>query len=193
MNRVWNLVENRFQFPATGSRELNPQDKELERERNAAIKKVTGDMDEGFKFNTAISGIMILVNAIEKYGSAHSDENKPNAHVLNEAIKTVVLLLAPIVPHLCEEMWQTISPKDKTIARAAWPVYNEGALKLDVVQIVVQVNGKLRGRVNVESDASESRLKEIVLADEKIQSLIQQHPIQKFIVVPNRLVNIVLG
>lgn len=189
LSRIWHVVDTRYKKADGAPANSDDADKTLERERNAAIKQVTEDLTQGFKFNTAISAAMILMNAIDKFQVKDGDTNKQA--VLNEAIKTVVLLLSPITPHLCEELWEKAGGQG-TISRAAWPTYNEAALKKDSVQIVVQINGKLRGKFTFPSDAAEAQLREVILADPKIQGFLQGQTIQKFIVIPNKLVSIVI-
>ncbi len=191
LNRVDHLVEKRY-VPAPGSsraEEMDRQDKELERERHAAIKKVTEDMSEGYKFNTAISGIMILVNAIDAYQTPKGSTAKQR--ILNKAIETVILLLSPFTPHLCEELWQKMGQGCESIVRVPWPSYDEEALKQDLIQIVVQVNGKLRGKFALSSRSSEEQIKEAVLKDAKIQQFLDGKPMRRFVYIPGKLANIV--
>ncbi|OGX23655.1 MAG: leucine--tRNA ligase [Omnitrophica WOR_2 bacterium RIFCSPHIGHO2_02_FULL_48_11] len=190
LNRVWNTVENRYQ-PAerADSAVLDRADKDLERERHSAVKKFTENMQKGFKFNTAISAAMILLNAVDQYkADGHS---KVKQYYLNEAIKTLVLLLAPMTPHICEELWQMMGQKE-SIARVSWPSYNEAALEQDTAAIVVQINGKVRGKFDVPAAISEAELKKIILADAKIQQYIGGKAVQKYIIIPKKLVNIVI-
>jgi len=184
--RVFSAVNGRYKTAdEDAGAPLDDADRELERERNIAVKKVTEDLEK-FKFNTAISGLMVFLNKVERYKS-----DAPNQGVVNAALKTLVALLAPITPHLCEELWQVMDGKEESIVRAPWPSYDEGALKQDDVLIVVQVNGKLRGKFDVPVDAGEEDLKALVLKDENILKHTGNKPIRKFIVVPNKLVNIV--
>jgi leucyl-tRNA synthetase len=191
LNRVWQLVEKRYQTVANSSDRsvMDEEDKELERERHAAIKKVTEDLN-GFKFNTAVSSLMILMNKIDKYRIP--DGNASKQALLNQAIQTVVLLLAPIASHMCEEAWQKMGGKEESVMRAAWPKFDEGALKQDMMNIVAQVNGKLRGKFVIPADSTEEQIKSIVLADPKVQEFVAGKPIQKIIFVPGKLVNIVV-
>ncbi len=149
---------------------------------------MTDSFEEGFKFNTAISSIMTLVNRIEKY--ATGDGATVNQATLNEAIKTVVLLLSPFTPHLCEEMWQKIGAGEKSIAQVSWPRFDEKAVKQDIVQLVVQVNGKLRAKLDVAADLSEEKLKALVLAEAKVKEHLQGKEIKRFIIVPNKLIHL---
>jgi len=192
LSRVWSLVENRYHPVADPAGPIYDQeDKELERERNLAIKRVTEGMSEGFKFNTAISAVMILVNKIDKY-QIPDDSSGIKQGLFNKAVQTVILLLSPITPHICEELWQRMTGAKASITSVPWPTYDSAALEKDIVQIVVQINGKLRGKFDVASDISDDQLREMILADEKVQEYLQKRAIKKFIVVPKKLVSIVV-
>jgi len=189
LNRIFNIVENRFKNvdgQQTGEKDKN--DKALERQRNSAIKKVTNDMQKGFKFNTAISAVMILVNAIDKYKADSDDKQK----ILNSAIQTVVLLLSPITPHFSEELWQKMGSKAKSIVHESWPEFDEGAMEEDTILMVVQINGKVRGKFDVPAGIADEEFKKIILADKKIKEHLHDQPIKKFIVIPKKLVSIVI-
>ena len=190
INRIWNVVENRYKAGAAGTGALDADDKKLEFERNAAIKKVTDGMEGGFKFNTAISAVMVLMNAVDKYPVPEGTAAKQAA--LNKAVETAVLLMAPFIPHAAEELWQMMGKADASVAFVAWPVYAEDALRTDTVRMAVQVNGKVRGEFEVARDADETLLRPIVLADEGVQRHIAGKDIKKFIVIKNKLVSIVV-
>ena len=175
LNRVWRLLGHLKQ--KSEAQTLSP---ELQKKMHRTIKEVTQDL-ESFKFNTAISSIMELVNEI--YQSLDTD--------IAEAIKTVILLVSPFAPHLAEEMWQRLGNKE-SVLKAPWPKYEEKFLKEEVITIVIQVNGKLRSKVEVPADINEKRLKELLLADEKLKPWIKDKPIKNFIIVPQKLVNIVI-
>ena len=189
LNRLWNLVEYRYKAVSQNAQGLDSIDQELERLRHLTIKKVTDDF-ESYKFNTAISTIMILTNAIDKFQIPDGHQVKQG--VLNRAIETLVVLLAPVAPHLCEELWQKIHKGKLSIVKTAWPHYDASSLVQDEIQIVVQVNGKLRGRFVVAAGATEDQVRQIVLADFKIQEFIQGKPIKKFIYVPGKIANVVI-
>ncbi|MCK5179332.1 MAG: class I tRNA ligase family protein, partial [Candidatus Omnitrophica bacterium] len=191
LNRIWNLVEKRYKAVAEGSdAPLGGQDKDLERDRNATIKKVTQDIAEGYKFNTAISSMMILMNKVDKYKVEEGGDQAQA--ILNRTIESIVVLLAPFAPHMCEELWQKMGHPEESVIQVPWPQYSEEALKQDTVQIIAQVNGKLRGKFNVGVGSSEDEIKEIVLADEKIREFLRDKPVKKFIYVPGKLVNLVV-
>ena len=193
LNRVWNLAERRYKkMDPLPLDSLDGQDKDLERERNLAIKDVTEDFGKNFKLNTAISRVMILVNHIDQYKVEPDNDPFKKQALLNKAIETVILLLSPIAPHICEELWQTIGKNDESIILTAWPAYDPSALSQDIVPMVVQINGKLRARISAPLNSSEGRLRETVLSDENVKRHLHGQPIKKFIVIPNKLVNIVV-
>jgi len=189
LNRVWNLVEERYRPNAVtfDAKVLSGEALDLERERHISVKKVTDNLAD-YKFNTAVSQLMILLNRIEKF-AAKDDASQA---VLNSAIKTLVLLLAPYTPHLCEELWQNMGEAGESVSRATWPAYQEALLKKDEVLVVVQINGKLRGKLSVPTDISEEELRPLVLADEAVKKYLDGKEIKKFIVVPNKLVSLVI-
>lgn len=188
LNRIYNMTDVRFDVQ-TGLKsvevaELTKEDKSLEFERNKAIKNVTQSFEEGFKFNTAISSVMILANAVDKYKGT-------NAALINKTIETIILLLSPITPHLCEELFERMGLK-QSVAKALWPAYSEDALKQDTITIVAQVNGKVRGQFDVAANSTETDLRAMILSDDRIKAYIDGKEIKKFIVVPNKLVSIVV-
>ena len=105
---------------------------------------------------------------------------------------TMVVLLAPFAPHICEELWQRMGSREESIIRVPWPQYDQAALARDTVQIVAQVNGKLRGKFDVPAEMTGDQIKEFVLADRKIQEFVRNKPLKKFIYVPRKLVNFVI-
>lgn len=189
LNRVWNIVEERYRAVSLtqAPSELKPAQRDLERERHVSIKKITDDLST-YKFNTAVSQVMILLNRMERF-VVNDDADQ---FFLNEAIKTMILLLAPYTPHLCEELWQKGGGAGESVSRASWPTFVEDMLKKDDVLMVVQINGKLRGKLQVAVDLSEAELRPLVLADETIKRHLDGKMVKKFIVVPNKLVSIVI-
>jgi len=193
LNRVYRMVEDRYyKGNETASPDFNdPENQKLELERNKAIKLVTQSFEEGYKFNTAISHMMVLANAIDKYPYAMSDDPKRRI-LLDRSIETLVLLIAPFAPHVAEEMWQMMGKAEHTVARVAWPDFNENALKTSTIVIAVQVNGRVRAQIQVTPDMSQEELRKICLADPGVAKYAQEAAIKKFIVVPNKLVSIVV-
>jgi leucyl-tRNA synthetase len=142
------------------------------------IKKVTEDFKE-FKFNTAIASLMELTNAIYQCGAD------------KEVFSKLIIMLSPICPHFAEELWQ-ISGNKTSIFKARWPEFDLNMLVEDKVTIVVQVNGKVRFKIEVPADIAEEKLKELVLVDKALIPWIQGKPIRNFILVPKKLINIVV-
>ncbi|MBI5873484.1 MAG: leucine--tRNA ligase [Candidatus Omnitrophica bacterium] len=187
LSRVWRLVSA---LPAHDRSALPEEHTEglrvVMEKMHETIKKVTQDMEGGFKFNTAISGIIELVNELYKLSP---QEQKYQAAV--EAIETAVLLLAPFVPHLCEEMWQMLGRKE-SVFRSRWPKYDEKYLFKKDVEYVIQVNGKVRSKIIVDIHAVQDDIKKAALADIKTREWIAGAIPKKVIVVMNKLVSIVV-
>ncbi len=165
---------------------LSPEAKALRRRTHLSIRKVTADMEGEFHFNTAISSIMELVNAARDVAA---DETVPPA-VLKEAIEATVLLLGPFAPHISEELWEMLG-HEPSIFRHPWPESDEHATKAEEVEIVVQINGKVRSKMIIEADLDCERMENAALADPRIAALTEGKTIRKVVCVPNRLVNIV--
>ena len=167
---------------------LTEADKELRRILHSSIKKVTSDIETRFNFNTAISTMMELVNALYAYKDA---KQEPNAGLVYEAIVDLIKMLSPFVPHITEELWRGAIDANTSVHDQAWPEYSEEAMKVDNVEIVLQVNGKVRGRLTVPAAATKEELEQIALADANVQAHIGGATVRKVICVPGRLVNIV--
>ncbi len=191
LSRIVSLVEKRFGRGATLGPLTAADDKDLERERNLAIKEVTDDITKDYKLNTAISRLMILLNKLEKYCSS-KEANGLNQGLVNETIQTLVLLLTPFCPHVAEEMGALMG-LPAPLSKAAWPKFSQSALRQDSLSMVVQVNGKLRGKIDVAPDLTEAQLRPLILADEKLKTYFDGKMVTKFIVVPNKLVNVVVA
>ncbi len=198
INRVFRIVNKNLKrialaaSYADASDKLAGEAKKLYKKTHVTIARVTNDIENRFHFNTAISAVMELVNALYLIDDNASAKKDPNfAGVLKFAIETAILLLAPIVPHVCEELWQILGHKNG-VTYAKWPKYLKEALAKDEVQIVAQVNGKIRSKFLSETDIEDEKLKEIALADERVLKFINNKPIKKVIVVKNKLVNIVV-
>lgn len=193
LNRVWRIVYNYLpqleqKVTSYDAAALTEADKDLRRVVHSSIKKVTSDIDKRFNFNTAISTMMELVNALYAYKEA---KQEANAGLIYEAVSSLLKMLAPFVPHITEELWRGAIDADSSVHQQKWPEYCEDALKVDNVEIVLQVNGKVRGRLTVPSAATKEELEKIALADANIQTHIGDAQVKKIICVPGRLVNIV--
>ncbi|OXT06709.1 leucine--tRNA ligase [Thermoanaerobacterium thermosaccharolyticum] len=171
----------------SGKNEISKDDKELNYVRNYTIKSVTDDAEK-FQFNTAIARIMELVNALYKYDG--EVENK-NMKLYEETIADLIRVLAPFAPHFSEEMWERMG-YSYSVFNQKWPEYDEKALVKDTVEIAIQVNGKVRGRLEIPSGATEKEIQDKALAVESIKQFIEGKEIKKVVVVKNRLVNIVV-
>jgi leucyl-tRNA synthetase len=188
LKRVWILQEYLEKAPEKGT---GPdEEKEVLIKMHQTIKKVTDDIDESFHFNTAISAVMEMVNRIYA-GFSAAGEDCFGKKVLEELLITVCLLLGPFVPHIAEEILNRLG-RDKSVFRSAWPEYDKNMLVSDSVVVPIQVNGKLRGTIEVAIDTSEDKVKNIVLTDEKIRPYVEGKNIRKWIIIPNKLVNLVI-
>jgi len=184
LNRVWRLVDNYSNLVRSG----DPQEVPLRRKTHLTIKKVTEDMEGAFHFNTALSAIMELTNEIY----AFMNENKgARSKDLEEAIKTVVILLVPFVPHIAEEMWERLGNR-RSVFEADWPLHDEKALDQDRITMVVQINGKVRTRIEVSSTAGDDEIKRITLKDPVVNKWTEHKGPKKIIIVKGRLVNLVV-
>ena len=189
LNRVYRLVDELAEVAKndTNMGELNKEDKAMRYTIHATLKKVTEDLSEKFGFNTAISALMELINEMYKYKEL---DNRNNA-VIKEGIETIVTILAPFTPHIGEELWTMIG-KSGSVFDITWPKYDESALVKDEVEVVVQVNGKVRGKITVGSNVSRDEMQELAMSDEKIKALVEGKTVVKVVAVPKKLVNIVV-
>lgn len=172
---------------------MDESQKKLYRKIHQTVKKVTQDMEDSYHFNTAISATMELVNEIYLFDAedkrvTHSESSR---RILREALKIVLTLLSPFCPHMCEELWETLGEQG-LVGAGEWPVWNEEALKEDTIEIAVQVNGKVRGRLSVSTSIRQDELEKKVLADEKILKYVGSNPIRRIVHVPKKLVNLIV-
>ena len=194
INRVWRIASDNYQELTKIDNieydvsKFNKQENELYRKLHQTIKDVTEDVGERLSFNTAISRIMELTNTIYKY--LNKGENI-NYNLIKESLYKILILLAPFAPHMTEELWHEIG-YEGSIHECDWPDYKEKALKKEEITIVIQINGKVRDRINVSPDISEEDLKEKAKEEEKVQEYIAGKEIIKEIVVPKKLINIVV-
>jgi leucyl-tRNA synthetase len=163
---------------------LTGVDRELHGLTHRTIKRVTDDVGERLHFNTAIAAIMEHVTGI-------GDAEGASAAVLRAAVDATLRLLAPFVPHIASELWE-VAGHTTTLDAEAWPTHDAAALVRELVELPVQVNGKLRGRIEVAADASEEEIVAAALADAQVQAHVGGRPIRKQVVVPGRLVSLVV-
>ena len=176
LDRVWRLFIN--EDGSLSNKIVENNDNSLDKVYNQTVKKVTEDFDT-LNFNTAISQLMVFIN----------DCYKAN-HIYKPYVEGFVKMLAPIAPHISEELWQRLGNQE-TITYQPWPTYNESLLVDDEIEIVVQVNGKVRAKINIPKDLSKEDMQELALQNENVKLSIEGKEIKKVIAVPQKLVNIV--
>lgn len=189
LRRVWRLSQQHHaRGPAANAdlTSLSDEQKAVRRAIHLAIKQASQDIGQHHKFNTAIAAVMTLMNVLEK---APQDAEQDRA-LMQEGLETVALLLAPIAPHICHSLWQALGHSD-AIIDARWPSVDESALVQDSLQLVIQVNGKLRGHIEVAADASRELIEATARENENVLRFTEGLTIRKVIVVPGKLVNIV--
>ncbi len=197
LNRLWRLIHDLppVLSPVGPCLKVNPdelgfEEKELRAVEHDVMRRATRDMLERFQFNTAIAAAMELLNAVNQHKEALKS-NKSGQQILSSALSTVLTVLAPIVPHICEELWSFMGYKTP-LAAAKWPAYDSQAIEKEKITVVIQVNGKLRSSLNVPADINEEEFKRLALADSKARKHIQGRTVIKLIVIPKKLVNIVV-
>lgn len=191
VNRVERFIEKFIetrQNPGKTKEEMEDAEKELNYVRHYTIKHVTLDADK-FEFNTAIARIMELVNALYKY---ENEVEVKNMKFYEDVVRDFVKILAPFAPHFSEEMWERLG-YEYSVFNQKWPEWDEKALERDMIEIAIQVNGKVRSKAQVPSNATDEELKQIALSDERVKSYLDGKEIKKVIIVKNRLVNIVVN
>ncbi len=190
LRRVFSfVVDNLGLFKENGlDGDISGEGRKLRRKVHQTVKKVTEELQERFKFNTAIASIMELFNEMAGFKPG-ADGDKA---VLKEAIEKLILILTPFAPHVCEELW-SLTGHTTLVSVEKWPRYDESVLKVEEVEIPVQVNGKVRDRITVPVDADEETVKTIAFEAEKVKKYLEGKTVRKFIYVKGRLVNIVVG
>ncbi len=191
LKRLWRQVYQHVEVGLSGQAldkaALNSDQKALRRQLHQALQKVTDDMGRRHTFNTAIAANMELVNALSKF-----EDDSANGHaVRQEVLESIVLMLSPIIPHIAQALWNELGHHEDIVV-AAWPQLDESALQQDEIEMVVQVNGKLRGKLSVAVSATKEQVEALALADENVLRFIEGKPVKKLIVVPKKLVNIVV-
>lgn len=189
LKRVWAIVEKYQDFVKESKGDLSEDEFALRRKLHQTISKVTEDLDGKFAFNTAISAVMELANEMYRFSETHSViEDK----LAKELVRNLLILLAPFVPHITEELWQQIGEKENSVHDAEWPVCDESALVVDEVELAVQVNGKVRGTIKVAVSMEKDEIADLAKGLAEVQKFIEGKTIVKTIVVPGRIVNIVV-
>jgi leucyl-tRNA synthetase len=177
--------------PLTGKEDLKDEWKNLRRKTHQTIRKVTIDIEDRFHFNTAISAVMELINTLYQVPRPATDD-KIGLAAIREALETAIILLAPIVPHMTEELWEILRQR-KPLSEVGWPEFDKSIASEEEITIVIQINGKLRSRITVAVDEEAESIKAAALADEKISLMLKGTNVLKVIYVPKKLVNIVVA
>ena len=189
LRRLWKLTyELNNAGGACSGQSLNANQKQLRRELHKTIAKVSDDMGRRQHFNTAIAAIMELLNHLQKAPL----ESEADRQVLAESIDAMVRMLAPITPHICEQLWQELGHQEP-LSFADWPAVDESALVEDEKLIVVQINGKVRAKLTVPADASAEQVEQIAFDEEAVQKHTEGKDVRKKIYVPGKILNIVVG
>jgi len=195
LSRLWRLVyQHRDLWSAanveTAADEANAEMRDLRRAVHRTIKKVSDDIDGRFHFNTAIAAIMELLNLLSA-AAQDSAKKSSGAAIIREGLEAIILLMAPFVPHVANELWQQTG-HPQPLDHVAWPSYSQAALEEEQLLIVVQVNGKVRGKMTVPADVTQERIEASAMADAKVMSFCDGKKIKRVVYVPRRLVNIVV-
>lgn len=192
LKRLWRSaylhVESGLPQQTLAKDDLNDAQKAMRRQLHQALAKVTDDMSRRHTFNTAIAANMELLNGLAKF----EDDSETGKAIRQEVLESIVLMLSPIIPHVCQELWECLGHTGEDIVLTAWPEMDESALVQDAIEMVIQVNGKLRCKISVAATASKEVIEAIVLADEAVQRHLEGKAIKKLIVVPQKLVSIVV-
>ena len=197
LKRIWRRVADNLELIQSVEgktpviADMADVERDLYRKVHETIQQITRGLDGAFTFNTAIAGIMELMNAIDHL-KIDDDASESAKIVFRDAIENVILLISPFAPHVAEELWVELG-HDAGIMKAEWPAVNEEALKRDAIELVVQVNGKVRDKITVAASASNDEIEATAKASEKVQSWLEGKTIRKIIVVPGRLVNIAVS
>ncbi|HEY9149780.1 MAG TPA: leucine--tRNA ligase [Gammaproteobacteria bacterium] len=190
LKRLWKAVQEHVSkgaAPALDRDKLDDAQRDLRRKVHETIQKVSDDVGRRYTFNTAIAANMELLNELARF----QDDSDAGRAVLQEALESTVLMLAPIVPHIAHGLWQSLG-HEEAVVNCRWPDFDPAALVQENVEIVVQVNGKLRGRVTVPAQADRDAIEAAALADENVQKFLVGGTLRKVIVVPGKLVNLVV-
>jgi leucyl-tRNA synthetase len=195
LTRLWRIVfQNRELWANAAANgealELPAELRDLRRIIHRTVKKVSDDIENRFHFNTAVAAIMELLNALSAalQGGARSSAG---ATVIKQGLETMIVLLKPFVPHVASELWEQTGHNDR-LDEVPWPRYSEEAIEEEKLPIVVQVNGKVRGKITVPADATQEHIETVALADPRVQGFVDGKKVQRVVYVPRRLVNIVV-
>ncbi len=199
LNRLWQKITDYEEAYAGVQRteihiqKLSPEAKTLYRLTNQTIKKVTEDLETSWHFNTAIASVMELLNNVDSFHVVipHNAAEELNFNVFRHTMEAILLLMAPLIPHISEELWEIMGHKP-SIFHHSWPSYDKNAIQEETVEIVIQVNSKVRSHLSVPVDIGEDELKKRVLGDERIKTFLDGKKVVNIIIIPKKLVNVVV-
>jgi leucyl-tRNA synthetase len=192
LRRLWRIVDEHVATVSVAPEKLDIAGLDeaqagLRRSLHQTILKVSDDVGRRYTFNTAIAALMELINRVSKFAPQTGQDRA----VVQEALDSIVLMLSPIVPHICHRLWQRLGHTSAVIDEV-WPVADEDAVQADMLEFIVQVNGKLRARIRMPATASENELQNAALENENVRRFVADKDIRKIIVVPGKLVNVVV-
>ena len=192
IKRLWSIIHRHLdhgQVVELDTSALSKSDQNLRRKTHETIAKVSDDFGRRLTFNTAIAAIMELTNDLSKLQNTDAERQPQSLAVEREAINVIVQLLAPIVPHVCHQLWETLGHQG-AIIDSAWPTVDEDALVKNSVELVVQINGKVRAKIEVSADASEEQVLELAMSHDNVQKFLEGKEIKMRKVIPGKLVTI---
>jgi len=194
LNRVWSLVYQHRERAQTAGSNYGDSEKarSIRRLTHRTIKRVSDDITHRFHFNTAVAAIMEMINELSRIPIEDLEESSAASDAFVEALRTVVALLSPFTPHVCEELWEALGGRPGLV-RVPWPTFDPSLIKQDQLTIVVQVNGKKRAEITVPADASEDIVKQTALAEHNVRRFIEGKTVKKMVVVPGKLLNVVVS
>ena len=190
LNRLWKAVAEHVAAgtaPVLDTTALDDAQKPLRCKFHETVKKVSDDIGRRYTFNTAIAANMELLNELAKF----KDSSDTGRALMQEALEAAVLMLSPIVPHICHALWQALGCSHNVVD-CAWPQVDEAALVRDSIELVVQVNGKMRGKIQMAADADDDNIRNAALTESNVLRFIEGKAVRKVIIVPGRLVNLVV-
>ena len=191
LKRVWNLVSERKQFSEQQPKDFTKLELELRQKSHKTLKKVTHDYAERNSFNTAIASIMELLNAVPESFKA-DDATRAQRFRLDEVIQFTLKMLSPITPHISLYLWQQYSESESDDFENSWPIFNEEFLQLEEFQLIIQVNGKVRGKENISVDTEQVQLEILAKENENVKKILANQPIKKVIYIKEKLINFVI-
>ncbi len=194
LKRLWRIAGEHevCESPDFADIALSPAQRNLRRKTHETVARVSRDYRDRYHFNTAIAAVMELLNALTRFRGQLDKTEAADWQIMQEALESSILMLAPIVPHFCHVIWQLLG-HEGAVMDAPWPEVDSAALEREQKLIVLQVNGKLRGREEVPADLKEEELREIALANDSVRKFTENAAVRRVIVVPGRLVNVVTG